>query len=51
MTSHYHGNRKMELFEKQAAEVYDIQVTESEVHTDIGDEIFLGVDAALKSSC
>ena len=48
LTSHYHGNRKMELFEKQAAEVYDRKVTESEVHTDIGDEILLGVDAVLK---
>ena len=45
LTSHYHGNRKMRLFEKQAAEVHDIEVTESEVHTDIGDEIFLDVDA------
>ena len=38
----------MEVFEKQVAEVHDIEVTESEVLTDIGEEIFLGVDAVLK---
>ena len=48
LTMHYHGNQAMEVFEKQAAEVHDIEVTESEVLTDIGEEIFLGVDAVLK---
>ena len=44
LTSHYHGNKKMVLFEKHAVEVYDTEVTESEIQTDIEDELFLDVD-------
>ena len=40
---HYDGHVKMEVFEKQAMEVYDLEVMEDE-HTDSGVEIFSSVN-------
>ena len=42
LTSHYHGNRKMVMFEKNAVEVNDME--ESEIQTDIEEELSFDVD-------